>query len=124
LIWIWLRGHTLGRVGGGRVRAGLGSSSAGGSASRGGLGGRGTVATPEVGAVAGLLAVGVLLGVGGRPGALGAGGDTAVGVVGLVVAGAGNVPALGDAAGVCGFTYNRSLVRLEGWSSTYITYTA
>lgn len=78
------------------------------------MGGRGTIATPEVGAVAGLLAVGVLLCVGGRTGALGACGDTAVGVVGLVVAGAGNVPALGNAAGVSGFTCNRLLVGLEG----------
>jgi hypothetical protein len=51
-------------------------------------------------AVALLLTVGILLGVGGRASALGAGSDTAVGVVGLVVAGAGDVVALSNAADV------------------------
>lgn len=112
-------GHTVGRVGGGRVRVGLGGSGIGSSAGRGRAGSRGAIATPEVGAVAGLLAVGVLLGVSRRSGALRAGGNTAVGVVGLVVARAGDVPTLGDAAGVGRFTWSCLSVGSRDWLVIY-----
>ena len=62
----------------------------------------------EVRAVAALLAVGVLLGLIGGTGALGASGNALVGVVGLAVAGAGNLVALGDTANVLGVTYGES----------------
>jgi hypothetical protein len=83
------RGSSTGGARGGRV-GGLGNSA----------GGR-----EEVGAVALLLTVGVLLGVGRRASALGAGSDTAVGVVDLGLVGAGNLVALGDTAGVCSGTW-------------------
>ena len=72
-----------------------------GSTSSGSLG---TVGREEVRAVAALLAVAVLLGVLGRAVALGASSDALVGVVGLAVAGAGNLVTLGDAANVLGVT--------------------
>jgi hypothetical protein len=53
-----------------------------------------------MGVEARLLAVGVPLGVSRRASALGAGRDTAICVVGFVVAGAGNMVALGSTAGV------------------------
>lgn len=55
--------------------------------------------------VAGLLTVGELLAVGGRPIALGAVRDAAVGVVGLAVARAGDAIAGGDAAAVRGVAW-------------------
>lgn len=58
-----------------------------------------------------LLAFGVLLGVGSGTGTLGAGGNTAVGVVGLAVAGARNLVADSDTAAVTGVTYGRRQVR-------------
>lgn len=51
-------------------------------------------------AEAGLLAISVLLGIGRSASALGALGNTAVGVVDLAIAWAGNLVALGDAAHV------------------------
>lgn len=59
----------------------------------------------EVRAVATLLAIAVLLGVLGRAVTLGAGSDALVGIVGLAVAGAGNLVALGDAANVLGVAW-------------------
>lgn len=66
-------------------------------------------------AVAILFTVGVLLGVGGRASTLGASSDTAVGVVGLVVAGAGDLVALRNAADISGFAYSEdaSVLRME-----------
>lgn len=49
-------------------------------------------------AVAAALALGVAVGVAGGAGALGTGGNALVGVVGLRVAGAGNLVARSDAA--------------------------
>ena len=73
------------------------------------MGGSGSTASgrEEVRAVALLFTVGELLGVGGRARALGAGSDTAVGVVGLVVAGAGDVVALSNAADVVRVAYGQ-----------------
>lgn len=51
-------------------------------------------------AEAGLLAISILLGIGRSASALGALGNTAVGVVDLAIAWAGNLVALGDAAHV------------------------
>lgn len=53
-----------------------------------------------MGTEAGVLAVGVLLGILSSTGTLGAGGHTAVGVVGLGVVGAGNLVAISDTAAV------------------------
>jgi Mg2+/citrate symporter len=58
-----------------------------------------------------LLAFGVLLGVFRGTGTLGAGGNTAVGVVGLALAGARNLVAESDTAAVTGVTYGRRQVR-------------
>lgn len=66
------------------------------------MGSCGTMATPEVGAVARLLTVGVLLDVGRGAIALRAGRNTVVGVVGLVIARAGNLVALCSTADVLG----------------------
>ena len=94
-------------------RASLGGRAAGGSGARGargaGVGGSGSTASgrEEVRAVALLFTVGELLGVGGRARALGAGSDTAVGVVGLVVARAGDVVALSNAADVVRVAYGQ-----------------
>jgi hypothetical protein len=63
-------------------------------------------------AVALLLTVGVLLGVGGRASALGAGSDTAVGVVGLVVAGTRDVVTLSNAADVVGIACCKDALEL------------
>jgi hypothetical protein len=55
-----------------------------------------------VGTETGVLAVGVLLGILSSTGTLGAGGNTAVGVIGLGVVGAGNLVAISDTAAVSG----------------------
>lgn len=60
-------------------------------------------ATPEVRLVAGLLTLGVLLNVGRRASTLGTGRDTVVGVIYLVIAGAGHAVALGCAADIRDF---------------------
>jgi hypothetical protein len=82
-------------------------------------------------AVALLLTVGVLLGVGGRASALGAGSDTAVGVVGIVIAGAGDMVALRNAAHVVGVACSQDaseiridLVELTLDSRGGVTYTS
>lgn len=62
------------------------------------------MAAPEVRAVARLLTVGILLDIGRGAGALGAGRNTAVGVVGLVITRAGNLVALCSTANVPGVT--------------------
>jgi len=85
------------------------------------VGGSGSTASgrEEVRAVALLFTVGELLGVGGRAGALGAGSDTAVGVVGLVVARAGDVVALSNAADVVRVALLGALslgAKGDGWS--------
>lgn len=95
-----------------RGRAARGSGTRG--TRRGRVGGlsRGASGWEEVGAVALLLTVGVLLGVGGRASALGAGSDTAVGVIGLVVAGAGDMVALSNAADVVGIACHKGALEL------------
>jgi hypothetical protein len=92
-------------------RAARGSSTGGARCRVGGLG-NSAGGREEVGAVALLLTVGVLLGVGRRASALGAGSDTAVGVVGLVVAGAGDVVALSNAADVVGIACDKDALEL------------
>lgn len=100
-------------------RASLGGRAAGGSGARarGRIGGLGnsTGSREEVRAVALLLTVSVLLGVSRRACALGAGSDTAVGVVGLVVTGAGDVVALSNAADVGGIACDNDALELAWW---------
>lgn len=98
----------------GRASLGRGATS-GSSARRGRVGGlgNGTGGREEVRAVALLLTVGVLLGVGGRASALGAGSDTAIGVVGLVVAGAGDVVALSNTADVGGLACSEDALDID-----------
>lgn len=99
--------HTLG-ISAGRVRAGLCGSAAGtGGGGRGvGCSCTAAVAAPEVRAVAGLLTIGVLLSISWGAIALWAGSNTVVGVICLVIAGAGHMVALGCAADILGFTYS------------------
>lgn len=106
--------HTLGARGRSSRSPGT-SGSASGRASVGsgaGLGSR-SARGEEVGVEAVLLALGVLLGIGRGTGTLGAGGNTAVGVVGLALAGARNLVAISDAATLSGVTYTKKQVRPE-----------
>ena len=105
----------------GAGRASLGGRAARGSGARGarcgrvGSSGNGASGREEVRAVALLLTVGVLLSVGGSASALRASSDTAVGVVGLAVAGARDLVALSNAADISGLAYcqDASALRME-----------
>ena len=132
LLFFWIQNVSKGqREGGERTASGGGAVAVAGA---GGLGvavgagvsgGRTAVAQlggrEEVAAVAAALALGVAVGVAGGAGALGTGGNALDGVVGLGVAGAGDLVARSDTAeiGVRAWTRNvsetctRSLSRVE-----------
>lgn len=90
---------------GGTSGSGSPGASAGGAGDSVACLGGGSPSGEEVRVEAGVLAVGVLLRIGGSAGTLGASSDTAVGVDGLSIIGAGNLVAIGDAAPVSGVTY-------------------
>lgn len=86
--------------------SGGGARSASGGRRGCGLSGCRTMATtPEVRAEAGLLTVGIPLDIGRGTSALGTSRNTAIGVVGLVVAGTGNLVAFCSTADIPGVTY-------------------